>query len=76
MPKTIAQAIHELCLAFPEAEATVSHGKPDFKVAGKSFASFCVNHHGDGRVALWLRSPDGVQQHFIEIDPDVYFVPP
>ena len=52
------------------------HEKPDFKVKGKSFATFCVNHHGDGKVALWLRMPSGAQQMFTDLDPEAYFVPP
>jgi len=75
MARTIPDAVRELCLAFPETEETLSHGKPDFKVAGKSFAWFCINHHGDGHVALWLRSPEGAQQHFVELDQENYFVP-
>ena len=68
--------IREICLAFPKTEEVSSHGSPDFKVGGKSFAMFCVNHHGDGRVALWLRSPPGVQRLYTELNPDAYFVPP
>ncbi len=75
MARTIPQAVRELCLAFPEAEETTSHGKPDYKVRGKSFAYFTINHHGDGRVALWLKAPEGAQQQFVSLDPDVYFVP-
>jgi hypothetical protein len=75
LARTIPQAVHELCLAFPETEDTISHGSPDYKVAGKSFAYFTVNHHGDGHVAFWLRSPQGTQQHFVALDPKTYFVP-
>lgn len=75
LPRTIPRAVRELCLAFPETEETVPYARPDFKVAGKSFACFCVNHHGDGRVALWLRAPEGAQQHYVGLDPDSYFVP-
>lgn len=75
MPTTIPGAVRELCLSFPETQATTSHGHPDFKVAGKTFAHFCVNHHGDGHVALWLRSPEGAQQHYVSLDPQTYFIP-
>lgn len=75
MPRSIPQAVRELCLAFPESEETTSHGKPDFKVAGKSFAYFTINHHGDGRVALWLKAPEGAQQQFVSLDSEAYFVP-
>lgn len=75
MPRTIPQAVRELCLAFPEAGETTSHGMPDFKVAGKSFAHFTINHHGDGHVALWLNAPAGAQQQFVALDPQTYFIP-
>ena len=76
MARTIPDTIRALCLSFPESEEVISHGAPDFKVRGKSFATFCLNFHGDGRVALWLRSPEGVQRLYTELNPTAYFVPP
>jgi hypothetical protein len=49
-------AARELCLAFPGTEEVESRGSPNFRVAGKTFAIFALNHHGDGHVALWLDS--------------------
>ena len=76
MAKDIAAAVREICLSFPEAAERLSHGSPDFHVRGKTFASFVVNHHGDGRVAFWLAAPPGAQQHYVESEPDHFFVPP
>jgi predicted DNA-binding protein (MmcQ/YjbR family) len=76
MAKSISAAVREICLSFPGAEEVLSHGTPDFKVRGKSFATFCINHHGDGRVALWVRSPAGVQRLYCELNHECYFVPP
>jgi predicted DNA-binding protein (MmcQ/YjbR family) len=70
------QAVRAVCLAFPEAEEKPSHGSPDFRVRGKSFASYVVNHHGDGRVALWLNVSPGAQQAYCEAEPRHFFVPP
>ncbi|MCY3858055.1 MAG: MmcQ/YjbR family DNA-binding protein [Gammaproteobacteria bacterium] len=70
------EAVHDLCLAFDDSEAHHSHGFPDFRVNGKVFAQYAVNHHGDGRVALWLNSPDGSQQDCVAMDSESYFVPP
>ena len=42
----------------------------------KTFAWFTDNHHGDGRVAVWLPAPPGVQSALIEQEPAVYFRPP
>jgi hypothetical protein len=68
--------VREVCLSFPEAEEVVSHGFPDFRVRGKTFASYVVNHHGDGRVALWLNAPSGSQDHYSKSEPKHFFVPP
>ncbi len=76
MAKTINDAVRELCLGFPDTEEVLSHGHPNFKVGGKAFATFTVNHHGDGRVALNVCSPPGAQQLHTEMEPDDYFVPP
>jgi predicted DNA-binding protein (MmcQ/YjbR family) len=76
MAKDIGEAVREICLSFPEAVEKPSHGSPDFRVRGKSFATYVVNHHGDGRIALWLRSPPGAQPLCVEADPDHFFVPP
>ena len=35
-----------------------------------------VNHHGDGRVALWLNSPPGAQEIHVRGEPKHFFVPP
>jgi predicted DNA-binding protein (MmcQ/YjbR family) len=74
--KDIHEAVREVCLSFPEAEEVVSHGSPDFRVRGKTFASYVVNHHGDGRVALWLNAPSGSQDHYSRSEPRYFFVPP
>jgi len=74
--RTINEAVREVCLSFPETEEVVSHGFPDFRVRGKTFASYVVNHHGDGRVALWLNAPAGSQDHYSKSEPKHFFVPP
>ena len=74
--KNIPAAVREVCLSFPETEEVVGHGSPDFRVAGKTFATFAINHHGDGHLALWLAAPPGAQSMYAEGDPDNYYVPP
>ena len=76
MAKNIKDAVREVCLSFPEAEEVVSRGSPNFKVAGKAFAMFIVNHHGDGRISLWLPAPPGAQNYYSKGEADIYFVPP
>jgi predicted DNA-binding protein (MmcQ/YjbR family) len=68
--------VRAACLWLPESEEFVSHGSPNFRVRGKTFATYVVNHHGDGRVALWLPASPGAQEHLVHVDPDNFYVPP
>jgi hypothetical protein len=74
--KDLHQTVRQVCLWLPEAEEFSSHGSPNFRVGGKTFATYAVNHHGDGRVALWLPAPGGVQELNVRIAPEHFFVPP
>ncbi len=77
MPRTLNEAVPELCLALPDVEQFVSHGAPNFRVrGGKVFATYVLNHHGDGRVALWLSAAPGTAEHLAGTDPESYFIPP
>ena len=42
----------------------------------KIFATYAVNHHGDGRIALWLNTPEGMQDAHVHAEPKYFFVPP
>ena len=74
--RTITDAVRDLMAHLPETEEFISHGAPTFRVRGKIFAVYTINHHGDGRVALNLKSPKGAQALYTKVEPDVYFVPP
>ena len=76
MSRDIFQAVRDACLWLPEAEEFVSHGFPHFRVRGKTFASYVVNHHGDGRIALWLNAKADMQESCVRFDPEQFFVPP
>jgi len=76
MAKSISDAVREVCLSFPDAEEFLSHGSPNFRVRGKTFASYTINHHGDGRISLWLNSPPGAQEIHTKGEPKHFFVPP
>src|ERR1043165_5035328 len=76
MAKDISQAVREVCLWLPESSEVISHGSPDFRVRGKTFATYVINHHGDGRVALWLNAPAGAQELYTKEEPKHFFVPP
>ena len=68
--------LRTICLALPEATEKIAWGEPTFRVRGKLFAMFANNHHGDGRVAIWLAAPEGVQRDVVAVDPKRFFVPP
>lgn len=74
--KDISDAVREVCLSFPESTEAIAHGSPDFRVRGKTFASYVINHHGDGRIALWLNAPQGAQALYVRQEPKHFFVPP
>ncbi len=75
--KDISAAVREICLSLPETEEVVSHGSPDFRVIdGKTYATYAINHHGDGHLALWLRSPPGAQSLYVDAEPQYFYVPP
>ncbi|MEQ8857661.1 MAG: MmcQ/YjbR family DNA-binding protein [Pseudomonadales bacterium] len=76
MARNISDVVREICLGLPEATEVSSHGSPDFRVGKHTFATYAINHHGDGRIALWLNMPSGAQQLYVEAEPGVCFVPP
>lgn len=68
--------VRALCLALPETSERLSHGEPTFFVHKKVFVMFANNHHGDGRVAVWVPALPGMQAALIERDPQTFFRPP
>jgi hypothetical protein len=68
--------VRELALQLPGTQERLSHGQPTFFVAGKQFAQFRRNHHGDDRTVVCVRTsgPDE-QAMLIEADPQTYSRP-
>jgi len=67
--------VRQICLALPEAIEKEAWGGPTFRVK-KMFAMYANDHHGDGRVALWVKSEAADQETLVDSDPERYFVPP
>jgi hypothetical protein len=68
--------IREAALELPETEERLSHGQPTFFVAGKQFAQFRDNHHGDGKTVVCVRvSGLDEQAMLLEADPHTYSRP-
>ena len=72
------ERVRRICAAMPSMSEKVSHGAPTFFVRKDQgvFAMFADDHHADGRLALWLPVPDGLQPLLIEDAPAIYFKPP
>ena len=70
------EKLREIIARWPETSEKISHGSPTFWGGKKTFASFHINHHGDGRVALWFKAPEGAQEALVEGRPELFFVPP
>jgi hypothetical protein len=68
--------VRRFCAALPEATEKLSHGEPTFFVRKKVFAMFANNHHNDGRIAVWLPAPVGIQEMVIAASPEKFFKPP
>src|SRR5689334_1070140 len=68
--------VRAAALELPETEERLSHGQPTFFVAGKQFAQFRDNHHGDGKTVVCVRvSSLDEQGMLLEADPQTYSKP-
>ena len=76
MTKKTLDRVRAAALALPETEERLSHGQPTFFVAGKQFAQVRVNHHGDTRTVVCVRT-SGIDEQamLIESDPATYSRP-
>ena len=70
------ERLREIIEAWPETREKISHGSPTWWGGRKTFATFTENHHGDGRVAVWVKSSFLEQEARVEADPETFFVPP
>lgn len=62
--------------SWPETREKLSHGAPTWWGGRKTFATFADSHHGDGRVAVWVKSSFLEQEAKVAADPETFFVPP
>ena len=68
--------VREAALKLPRTEERLSHGQPTFFVAGKQFAQFRDNHHGDAKTVVCVRvSSLDEQAMLLEADPGIYSKP-
>lgn len=72
----LLQKVREYALQLPETQERLSHGQPTFFVAGKQFAQFRDNHHGDGKTVVCVRVGSlDEQAMLLEARPDTYTKP-
>ena len=78
MPKTRNPLIklRKIIEAWPETSEKLSHGAPTWWGGRKTFATLHDNHHGDGRLALWIKSTFDIQDDLVAMNPKLFFVPP
>lgn len=76
-PEAKLARVREIAMALPGAEETTSHGMPCFRVAGgKMFCYFTHDHHGDGIIAIIVKTSGPEEQaQLIDQDPDIYYRP-
>lgn len=72
--------VGELALALPQTLARESHGAPGWRVgsekSGKFFAYVSVNHHGEDRIALLVKtSGTDEMTNLIDAEPELYHRP-
>ena len=70
------ERVRAAALDLPGSEERLSHGQPTFFIAGKQFAQFRANHHGDGKTVVCVRT-SGVDEQamLLEADPETYSKP-
>jgi hypothetical protein len=68
--------VRHICATLPGTTEKLSHGEPTFFVRKKVYAMFANNHHNDGRIAIWLPAPPGMQDILIENAPEKFYKPP
>jgi uncharacterized protein YdhG (YjbR/CyaY superfamily) len=76
--ETQLDRVRRICGGMPTVSEKLSHGAPTFFVQKDKgvFTMFTENHHSDGRVAIWLPAPPGLQSALLEDEPKTYFKPP
>lgn len=67
--------LEAICARLPDTVIEPAYDHYRIRVRKNVFAWQLNDHHGDGRIALALKAPLGVQQSLVEMDPERFFVP-
>lgn len=72
-PLSVLARVRAIALELPEAEERPSHGQPTFFVAGRQFAQFRHDHHGDGRTIVAVKTVEDEEgRNLIDVAPETY----
>ena len=75
-PEEALARVCVLCLALSETGEKLSHGAHAFHVAGKMFAYFNHNHHGDQMTVVSVKTTGRDEQEMLmEADPELFSWP-
>ena len=64
-----------LCRTLPEATVTAHGTHVGFQVRGRTFAWYVDDEHGDGRVAVLCKTPEGESTGLVASDPHRFYLP-
>lgn len=67
--------VSQICLALPEATSETSGSHVTFRVRKKVFAYYLDNHHGDGIVAVCVKTQLGENRDLVRDDPERFYLP-
>jgi hypothetical protein len=67
--------VRDIIEQWPETSEKLSHGAPTWWGGRKTFATLHEDHHGDGRLALWIKSTHEAQEDLVAMDSKTFFVP-
>jgi phosphoribosylglycinamide formyltransferase-1 len=63
------------CRTLPEATVTAHDQHVGFQVGGRTFAWYVDDEHGDGRVAVLCKAPQGLNAALAASDPHRFYLP-
>jgi hypothetical protein len=63
------------CRTLPEATVTAHDQHVGFQVRGRTFAWYVDDEHGDGRVAVLVKAPAGLNAALVASDPHRFYLP-
>ena len=75
-PERLLDRVRAIIADWPETDERLSHGMPTWWGGKKTFANWAAGHHGDERLALWIKADLDSQESLVEAQPEFFFVPP